>query len=315
MKETDKRPLVSVSMPTYNHESFISDSIESVLAQGYDNMEIIIVDDASTDRTPEIIKEYDRKYPGLFKIKINEKNLGVTPTCNIALSMCTGEYIAFTSGDDVWLPGKLNKQIAKMEEDVDCVLVYHDIEIFNDIGNRTIQYLNSGNGSVNAYEGNCIDIGRLVVERGTEFMAAISIMVRRDHIPPWGFDNRVITASDWLMWVDILVGAPGTVKFIPEVLARYRRHDKNVSNDLNLQDRYITLAIIEGRYPWLVKSVCMARSYVYYVHGMSCIRKGYRKLGCQLVCIGMMQSIYSWRWVLQWLGRNIQYYFLKRFSK
>lgn len=301
MKEPGKKPLVSVFMPTYNHEHYISESIESVLSQDYDNMEIIIVDDASTDRTPEIIKEYDRKYPGLFKIKINEKNLGVTQTCNIILSMCTGKYVAFTSGDDIWLCGKLNKQISWMEAHPDCVLSYHDVELFNSGDNRTLGYRNSGVSGKKAYDGDSKEVVNYLIIQANAFIAATSVVVRSDMIPKWGFDSRVPIVSDWLLWIDILANGDGTVRFIAEVLARYRRHENNVSNRDNIDDALVSLAIIEHRYLWLSRPVMIARGYFYYLRGVNYIQKGERRIGRHLLYMGLRQSIYSWKWVIWWL--------------
>lgn len=301
MKATESNPLVSVSIVTYNHEAYIADSIESVIIQDCENMEIIIVDDASSDRTPEIIKEYNKRYPGLLKIKINEKNLGVTNTCNIALSMCTGKYIAFTAGDDVWLGGKLNKQIDWMEEHPDCVLSYHDVELFNSEDNRTLGYSNSGISGKKAYDGDSKEVVNYLIIQANAFIAATSVVVRRDKIPEWGFDSRVPIVSDWLLWIDILANGYGSVGFIPEVLVRYRRHENNVSNRDNIEDALVSLAIVEYRYPWLLRPVRMARGYFYYLRGVNYIQKGERRLGRYLLHMGVRQSIYSWKWIIWWL--------------
>lgn len=116
-------PLVSVISPTYNHEKFIADCIESVLAQTYENWEMIIVDDGSTDSTYKIACDYAQKDQ---RIKaFTKENAGIfrlAESYNFALGQSTGKYIAILECDDVWLPRKLEIQISAMEKYPECVL-------------------------------------------------------------------------------------------------------------------------------------------------------------------------------------------------
>lgn len=105
---------VSIIMPSYNTAKFISETIESVLAQTYTDWKLIIVDDCSTDNTDEVVKPYlsDSR---IIYIK-NEKNSGAAFSRNRALREAKGKWIAFLDSDDLWLPEKLEKQIAFMEK-------------------------------------------------------------------------------------------------------------------------------------------------------------------------------------------------------
>ncbi|MFN3921897.1 MAG: glycosyltransferase family 2 protein, partial [Caldimicrobium sp.] len=107
------KPLISIISPTYNHERYIEECIESVLCQSYENWEMIIVDDASTDKTPEIVQKYVNKDSRIKLIRHNENygSLYLDKTYNEALSLAKGEWIAILEGDDVWLPYKLEKQV------------------------------------------------------------------------------------------------------------------------------------------------------------------------------------------------------------
>ena len=105
--------LVSVIMPSYNTARFIKEAIESVLNQTYQNFEIIIVDDCSTDNTDEVIAAITDERIKYIK---NQKNSGAAISRNRALREARGKWIAFLDSDDVWLPEKLEKQIAFMEE-------------------------------------------------------------------------------------------------------------------------------------------------------------------------------------------------------
>lgn len=103
--------LVSIIMPTYNCGRFIKESIDSVLAQTYDNWELLIVDDCSTDDTEAIVRGYKDKR---IHYMCNEQNIGAALTRNRALREAKGRYIAFLDADDLWLPEKLEKQVAFM---------------------------------------------------------------------------------------------------------------------------------------------------------------------------------------------------------
>lgn len=106
--------LVSIIMPSYNTAGFIAESIDSVLAQSYKNWELIIVDDCSADNTDEIVKPYlsDNR---IHYLK-NVENRGAAFSRNTALREAKGKWIAFLDSDDLWMPGKIEKQIRFMEE-------------------------------------------------------------------------------------------------------------------------------------------------------------------------------------------------------
>ena len=116
-------PLVSIISPTYNHEKFIADCIESVLAQTYSNWEMIIIDDGSNDRTFGVATEYAKKDSRIKQFTQN--NIGIFrlgESYNFALSQCQGKYIAILECDDVWLPEKLAIQVEVLEQHPECVL-------------------------------------------------------------------------------------------------------------------------------------------------------------------------------------------------
>lgn len=105
--------LVSIIMPSYNTAKFISGSIGSVLAQTYSDWELIIVDDCSTDNTDEVVKSF--LSDSRIKYIKNEKNSGAAVSRNRALREAKGKWIAFLDSDDLWMPDKLQKQIAFMQ--------------------------------------------------------------------------------------------------------------------------------------------------------------------------------------------------------
>lgn len=104
------KPLISIITPSYNSEKFIKETIESVLNQTYKNWEMLIIDDCSSDSSPELIKEYCRKDERIKYLK-NKKNSGPAISRNLGLDNSKGEYIAFLDSDDIWFKEKLQIQM------------------------------------------------------------------------------------------------------------------------------------------------------------------------------------------------------------
>ena len=126
------KPLISIITPTYNHEKYIGECIDSVLAQDYPNWEQIIIDDGSTDNTRNIITNYNDKRIKYFK----QDNLGVfnlKKTYNKALELSEGEYIAILEGDDYWPEYKLKEQI-KVFQNQNVILVFGNAQAVKDNG-------------------------------------------------------------------------------------------------------------------------------------------------------------------------------------
>lgn len=107
--------IVSVIMPSYNASRFIEQAIDSVLQQSYQSIELIIIDDCSTDNSKEIIKELAEKHPKIKPVYLQE-NSGAAVARNKGIELAVGKYIAFLDTDDVWLPNKIEKQVEFMKD-------------------------------------------------------------------------------------------------------------------------------------------------------------------------------------------------------
>ncbi len=110
--------LVSVTIPIYNRSRFVGEAIESVFAQTYSHWQLLLVDDGSSDGSAELAREYAEQHPGkvVYLEHPGHANLGVTRTRNLGASMSQGEFLAFLDSDDVWLPHKLEDQVALMQQ-------------------------------------------------------------------------------------------------------------------------------------------------------------------------------------------------------
>jgi len=126
-------PLVSIVIPVHNGEKYIKESIDSCLAQTYDNIEIIVVDDKSTDSTLEILKEYGEK----ITVLPVEKQNGLGNVINIGIRASKGKYIARMDADDIMYPDRILKQVEYLERHPNCVAVGGQIDIINEVSEIT----------------------------------------------------------------------------------------------------------------------------------------------------------------------------------
>ena len=129
---------VSILMTTYNRAEFLPKAIDSIIFQTFKDWEFVIVDDCSTDNTQEIIKEYMKL--GLpIKYVRNEENIGVIKSRNLALSLCSGEYITVLDSDDEWIDKeKLQKQVEFLDKNSDYVLCGGGAIIVNEGGEEKV---------------------------------------------------------------------------------------------------------------------------------------------------------------------------------
>ena len=203
--------LVSIIMPSYNTGRFIAESIESVLAQTYPDWELIIVDDCSTDNTDEIVASF---HDDRIRYLKNEKNSGAATSRNRALREAKGKWIAFLDSDDLWLPEKLEKQIAFMEKN-DYHFSYTDyIEIDEDSkpnGKSVSGPKKLGKTGMHNY---CW-LGCLTVMYDAEYVGLVQIADIKKN-------------NDYAIWLKVCRKAK--CYLLNENLASYRRRSGSISN-------------------------------------------------------------------------------------
>ena len=258
-----KEPKVSVLIPSYNQEAVIEQTVMSALTQNYDNLEVVVSDDASRDGTPQILTDIQSRYPERLKIFLHQSNLGVTQNHNRGLLQCRGDFIAFQDGDDLFLPGKIKKQVEFMLGHPDCTISSHDVDVFDSETGKTLYLWSQRFGQ---REGGI----RELVRYGN-YLSSVSVMVRRIHLPEYGYDDRIRIGSDWLLWLEVLSRGQGRICYLDEVLARYRRHAGNLTNVSNwkYEDQFITLGLVETKWPSLLFPARMRRSEIQFMIGMS----------------------------------------------
>ena len=185
----ENQPLVSVIMPCYNMERFISDTIASVRKQTYPNWELLIVDDASTDRTVEIAKAYCETDSRILLV-VKDKHSGIAASRNQSIHMAHGRFLAFLDADDIWHPEKLERQLRFMT-DKNIGFSYSTYDWIDEDGkplNKTIKAVD--NLTYEMYLRNTI-IGCSTVMLNTDIVGEVTVPNFR-------------TSEDTATWLNIL---------------------------------------------------------------------------------------------------------------
>ena len=215
-------PKVSVIIAVYNGEKFLVQSINSILRQTYDNLELILVNDGSTDKSEDVIGAIDDPRIRYFKIK----NTGSpSKPRNIGISNAEGEYIALCDQDDTWLPEKLEKQleIFKLHQNDNVGLVAASANVV-DSDNKVEGLLRI---KKNGYLKPQIFFDNLLNEN---FITACSVLIRKDVFTNLGrFNEKLVGTDDYEMWLRISekYGFYG----IDEVLCSWRKTNESLSSD------------------------------------------------------------------------------------
>ena len=219
---------VSVIIPTYNYARFIEQAIESVLAQTHPNIEIIVVDDGSTDHTEEVLAKFGDKIKS-----IKQQNKGVGAARNNGVKVSDGAFVAFLDADDIWLPNKIERQLQVFQNDEEVGLVSVGMREFDKEGKTISLYLDGKNGwcaekllvlSPMNVSGSAITLRRNAFERVGGFDEMKELHPSED----WEFCYRVAREFKF--------------HFIPELLVDYRNHGNNGHLNVPRTERAMLLA-------------------------------------------------------------------------
>lgn len=217
MQQDAASPLVSIAMVTYNGEAYLSEQLDSILAQTYPYLDIIISDDGSTDDTLKILEEYTTLHENIRVVK-NEGTKGFKGNAENAIRHCKGEWIALSDQDDTWLPEKI---ATMMKATADCSLVYHNSLFVNETGDslrRTMAekfHFYSGHNPEVFLLNNCVSGHALMFHRK---LAEIALP----------FPNARF--HDW--WLAFVATDHGGVKYIDQILVHYRQHQRSETDIL-----------------------------------------------------------------------------------
>jgi glycosyltransferase involved in cell wall biosynthesis len=213
---------VSVIIPTYNSEKYISSAVKSVLNQTHHNFELIIVDDGSVDNTQEIINSFNDQ-----RIKyIYQENSGVAVARNTGIENSSGEHIAFLDADDIWVPEKLQIQLDIISERNDVCMIYSAIEMFYTGNDRTkiIKYNHDDNNFVE----------KLITDPFKSIPYPSTVILKRSCIDKAGtFNPEFKTGEDWDLWLRL--SELGKCRYVNQPLVKKLTHNESITNSLDLK--------------------------------------------------------------------------------
>jgi glycosyltransferase involved in cell wall biosynthesis len=218
-------------MPVYNGQRYVDEAIASVVGQGYDDFEFVIVDDGSTDDTPAILAEWSARDPRII-VHRSAENEGIPSALNRGLAVARGEYIARQDADDLCVAGRMAKQVMALDADPNIVLVSTGFELIDELGRRR--------GSVVPFE------PPEVLQYLLHFSNAIGghgvVMFRRDVVLSLGnYRVEFDFSQDYDLWSRL--AERGRLLVLPITGMRYRMHDRRVSVTSGKRQRLNSLSI------------------------------------------------------------------------
>ena len=262
--DRSQSPVVSVIIATYNRKRYLQQAIDSVLGQTYHNIELIVVDDGSTDGTRDFIHEhYENRLNYIY-----QANQGRSAARNTGLSAATGKYIAFLDSDDRWLPEKLARQVAFMEQYPEFGLTHTFSKVITE----------NGEPNLAATQEWHLDYLR-TVKRGYSYEALTqyclmflsTVIIRTDLVARVGFmDNSIPAFEDWDWYLRAALVT--SIGILQEDLTDYRLHDENTTH----------AEFIEGRTKTSLKHLALIKDE----HGIP-----RRQAACNL-CLQLATSAY-----------------------
>ncbi|WP_051416462.1 glycosyltransferase family 2 protein [Asinibacterium sp. OR53] len=213
MNPAAELPLISVVMATYNGERFIGAQLNSILEQTYPNLELIIVDDGSTDGTANLLKQYAERFNNI-RLFFNEQNIGYVRNFEKGMLLAAGDFLALSDQDDIWDKQKLS---LLMQEIGDHPVVYCNSELIDYNGNLTgkklsdIKRLGDFDDCLSFLVGNSAPGHAMIIRRSlVRASVPLAPMIPHDH------------------WLGFVATLTGKIKFVDKVLVQYRQHNANV---------------------------------------------------------------------------------------
>jgi len=215
-------PLVSVVIPAYNAAAYLSSTLDSVFAQSYRPIEVIVVDDGSSDGTGEVVRGYPEA------VYIRQVNAGPARARNVGVKRASGVYVAFQDADDIWTSGKLEVQVQILESDPKIALVFGDMRNF----------VSDQDGAPTMFEKyqlgeRFFGDSRLVLDAldklvGMNFIPTGTVLARKAVLESVGlFDESFRCAEDWDLWLRIALY--WRIAYTPNLVMLRRLHEDNAS--------------------------------------------------------------------------------------
>jgi glycosyltransferase involved in cell wall biosynthesis len=213
-------PTVSVVIPSYNHARFLDETLGSVLGQSFGDLEVLVVDDASTDGSQAVLAAWAAR-DARVRLQCHDTNLGIPRSLNDGLAAAAGEFMAFLDSDDWWHPRKLERQLAVARERPDVAVWTDGVTVGADGREEGsfVKFFSDERMPPSGWLFEAMIRGNLVTLQ--------TVLVRRAHMHDIVFDERVALLNDYTFLIDL--SRRCEFAFVPETLARFRLHGANTT--------------------------------------------------------------------------------------
>ncbi|WP_417566231.1 glycosyltransferase [Marinobacter sp.] len=231
------KDLVSIVVPCFNHEKYVQECIKSIISQDHENIELIVIDDGSTDGSVRKIEELVSKCKErFFRFEFRSRgNKGLCGTLNEAISWCKGEYYATIASDDLMLPHKISTQVGYFLRNPECDAVFGSANIIDKNGNIV--------GKRRAAKRTVVFEDLFLMRYS---LCAPTQLIRTSSIRGAGNYPVGCYIEDWYMWLR-LTYLHARIHVIPDTLVNYRRHEDNASSKLELMSENRTKIVEDYR--------------------------------------------------------------------
>ncbi len=227
--------IVSVIIPAYNAARYLAQAVDSVLAQTHQELDLIVIDDGSTDETQQVLSRYASSLRYFY-----QPNQGVAVARNRGIAECHGDYVAFLDADDTWRPQKLQRQL-------DALLHGRGPEVCYCARELVDEQLQTLTVTQTARRASALE--DLLLMGGNFVGGPSAVMVRRDLLQRvGGFDRDMSQCADWDMWIRLAMLSEFI--YVDEPLTTYRQHDANMSRDIVLLE-VDSIRVLEKTYATL----------------------------------------------------------------
>lgn len=287
-------PFISVVIPTYNSEKFITKTLEKVFSQTYNNYEVIVSDDGSTDNTVGAVKSLFLKYPSRKKAILINKHKGPGATRNKGIKSASGDWVSFLDSDDLWNHNKLESVVGYILENDDIDLVCHSLIAIGGpketLMNPSKYFNNKIDPFLSIYRENCLYTSALTIKKNLLYQAGL-------------FDNILPSSQDYDLWLRLGMINKIKMGFIEEPLTTHINREGNISSNvetrlqcmLEISKKYYTELKKVSKVPIIEKTRFEGR--IYSSVGLKLLRRKNIAKGIYYLFIGLLKWPFRYDWI------------------
>jgi len=289
-----QRPFISVVIPTYNSENFITKTLENVFSQTYNNYEVIVSDDGSTDSTVGVVKSFFTKYPSRNKTLLTNKHEGPGAARNKGIESASGDWVSFLDSDDLWIHNKLERVVKHILDNEGVDIVCHslvDIDGSKETLMDPLKYFNNKiDPFLSIYRENCLYTSALTIKKNILYQAGL-------------FDNILPSSQDYDLWLRLGMINKIKMGFIEDPLTTHINREENISSDV--ETRLQCMLEISRKYYAELKKVSKVpiiekirfEGRIYSSVGLKLLRRKDITKGICYLLFGLLKWPFRYDWI------------------